>query len=350
MLRLPPTTLSLTITEVKDFERHLRFKKYLAKDDTFGQLAIRTKKDSTATQKSTESERDDADQANSETTPKDPKDYSINEVEESPRLLSYPPRRPPKSGGGSAESGSLNLAHTSPSGTPSSLNTPQPTGWGNLPMTLPPPFSREKRNVSDAQSLPSTHQSIQGQANRGDAGQEPPVTPPRRSSLRVAHTEIHSSSPPVRGRRRFVSSAVRFVESMIPSPRRGSTSPSPSSSTHASRPDSDSSVRETELGFRIYNDALSASSQPQTPRNLPEARHRSRLYGSYTAPHHCLTSASSHRSSIDRTMRDTTGSPSGLETPGFQGLYGGRENSEDSALFHEASRYRDEGFGEEEQG
>ncbi|KAI2468428.1 hypothetical protein F4781DRAFT_432403 [Annulohypoxylon bovei var. microspora] len=348
MLRLSPTTLSLTITEVKDFERHLRFKKYLAKEDTFGQLPIRTKKDSNAAQKSIESERGDVDQPSSEVVSKD---SSTTEVKESPRLLSCPPRRPPKSGGTSAKSGSLSLAQSSPSGTPSSLNTPShPPSWGNLPMTLPPPFSSEKRTVSDAQSLPSTHQSIQAQHRRGDVGQEPPATPPRRSSLRVARTEIHSSSPPLRGRRRFVSSAVRFMESMIPSPRRGSTSPSPSPSPHVSRPDSGSSAREGELGFRIYNDTLPASSQPQTPHNLPEARHRSRLYGSYTAPHPCPALASSYRSSVDRGTRDITGSLSGLETPGFQGLYGGRENSEDSALFHEASRFRGEGFGEEEQG
>ncbi|KAI0884512.1 uncharacterized protein GGS22DRAFT_200308 [Annulohypoxylon maeteangense] len=347
MLRLSPTTLSLTVTEVKDFERHLRFKKYLAKEDTFGQLVIRPKKDDNAAQKSTESERGHVDQTNSETAPND---SSVTDVKESSRLLSYPPRRPPKSGDVSAKSGSLSLAHSSPSRTPSSLNTPQPTGWGNLPMTLPPPFSKEKRTVSDAQSLPSTHQNIHGQSSHGDASQDPPMTPPRRSSLRLAHTEIHSSSPPVRGRMRFVSSAVRFMESMIPSPRRGSTSPSPLPSPHVHGPDSESPPRETELGFRIYNDALPASSQPQTPHNLPEARHRSRLYGSYTAPHHCLASVSSHRSSVDRAMGDTTGSPSGLETPGFQGLYGGRENGEDSTLFHEASRYRDEGFGEEERG
>ncbi|KAI1449326.1 hypothetical protein F5Y02DRAFT_413837 [Annulohypoxylon stygium] len=331
------------MTEVKDFERHLRFKKYLAKEDTFGQLPIRTKKDSTAAQKSTESERGDVGRTSSETAPKD---NSTTEVKESPRLLSCPPRRPPKSGGASAKSGSLNFLNSSPSRTPSSLSTPQPTGWGNLPMTLPPPFSSEKRTVSDAQSLPSAHQNNQGQPHRGDSNQEPPATPPRRSSLRVAHAEIHSSSPPLRGRRRFVSSAVRLMESMIPSPRRGSASPSSSPSQHVSRPDSDSSLREAELGFRIYNDAIPASSQPQTPHNLPEARHRSRLYGSYTAPHHCLTS---HRSSVDRPAGDTTSSPSGLETPGFQGLYGGRENSEDSALFQEASGYRDGGFGDEEE-
>src|SRR4051812_37712397 len=40
------------------------------------------------------------------------------------------------------------------------------------------------------------------------------------------------------------------------------------------------------MGFRIYDDSLPASSQPQTPQNLPESRHRSRLLGAHTAPVH----------------------------------------------------------------
>ncbi|KAI1097565.1 hypothetical protein F4804DRAFT_347072 [Jackrogersella minutella] len=346
MLRLAPTTLSLTMTEVKEVERHLRFKKYLAKEDAFGKLPIRAKKDDHTLQKSIESERSDMNHPISHAVSKD---LSIADNQEISRLLSCPPRRRPKTGDNSAESDSQNLLHSSPSGTPRSLNTPQPSGWGNLPMTLPPPFSTEKRSVSDAQSLPS---STQAQPRRSDASQEPPATPPRRSSLRVAYTEIHSASPPLRGRRRFVSSAVRFVESMMTSPRRGSTSPSP----QISRPDSGSSVREGDLGFtrplepgfRIYDDSLPASSQPQTPHNLPEARHRSRLYGSYTAPPPHLASRSTHRPSTDRGMREATSSPSGLETPGFRGLYGGLENSEDSTLFHEASRFREESIVGEE--
>ncbi|KPM41224.1 hypothetical protein AK830_g5370 [Neonectria ditissima] len=78
----------------------------------------------------------------------------------------------------------------------------------------------------------------------------------------------------------------------------------------------------------VYNDALSMRAQPQTPRHLPEARHQSRFDGSYTAP------VGGRRG---RTVRDLTsgvqarrgGSPSGLRTPGFQGLFGGRENAEE---------------------
>ncbi|KAH7040399.1 uncharacterized protein B0I36DRAFT_391253 [Microdochium trichocladiopsis] len=37
-------------------------------------------------------------------------------------------------------------------------------------------------------------------------------------------------------------------------------------------------------GFKIYNDALPAVQQPQTPQSLPEARHRSRIHDSAITP------------------------------------------------------------------
>ncbi|KAI0131449.1 hypothetical protein F4814DRAFT_406074 [Daldinia grandis] len=348
MLRLPPTTLSLTIAEVKEFERHLRFKKYLAKEDTLGKLPIRTKK-TIPIAKSSETEYNVLNQSTPELISKR---SSTTSVKESSKLLACPPR-PPKPGGDSIESSSQGVPSSSQSGTPSSSNLSHPMGWGNLPTTLPPPFSKEKRSVSDAQSLPSNSSSMQVKPRRDGSSQEPPETPPRRSSLRMAHTEVRSGSLSLRGRRRLVSSAVRFVESIVRSPGRSSPSPSP----HANSPEPASPGRRdelepisgAELGFRIYNDSLPASSQPQTPLNLPEARHQGRLHGAYTAPVPRVASLSAHRSNTVRGMGDTTSSPSGLETPGFRGLYSGRENTEDSTLFYEAPIFQEEGPVEGEQ-
>ncbi len=87
-------------------------------------------------------------------------------------------------------------------------------------------------------------------------------------------------------------------------------------------------------GIQVYNDALPASSQPQTPRNLPEARHRSRFLGAFTAPPPARgrSPASTTRSHRWRRLP----SPEGLSTPGFQGLYGGLENADDATLFEQA--------------
>lgn len=44
-----------------------------------------------------------------------------------------------------------------------------------------------------------------------------------------------------------------------------------------------------------------------------------------------------------RPQRRREGSPQGMGTPGYEGLYGGRENNDDIALFEEAARDRDDG-------
>ncbi|EWG52741.1 hypothetical protein FVEG_11386 [Fusarium verticillioides 7600] len=84
--------------------------------------------------------------------------------------------------------------------------------------------------------------------------------------------------------------------------------------------------------FPVYSDRLPVEEQPQTPRQLPEARHQSRFDGAYTAP----VRGRRVRVEIDdapmtarrrRAGRNT--SPVGLRTPGFQGLYGGSENADD---------------------
>lgn len=96
-------------------------------------------------------------------------------------------------------------------------------------------------------------------------------------------------------------------------------------------------------GFRVYDDSVSAISQPQTPQNLPEHRHRSMLLGMYTAP--AGTRDLQNIGILSRRRRaQRSPSPSGLQSPGFRGLYGGVENSDDSALFEQAER-RLEGTG-----
>ncbi|KAK6954891.1 hypothetical protein Daesc_002519 [Daldinia eschscholtzii] len=243
------------MSEVKEFERHLRFKKYLAKEDSLGKLPIRTKR-AVLVAESFESEYDDVNQSTPEPAPKGSSDTPVKEKS---KLLACPSQRPLKLSGDSIESSSQGIPSSSQSGTPT----------------------------------------------------------------------------------------VRFVESIVRSPNRNlSSNPSPraasSEPVSPARGDELESSSGTELGFRIYDDSLPASSQPQTPLNLPEARHQSRLHGSYTAPLPRAASRSVYRSSIGHGLRDTANSPSDLEAPGFRGLYGGRENSEDSTLFYDASTFQEE--------
>lgn len=99
---------------------------------------------------------------------------------------------------------------------------------------------------------------------------------------------------------------------------------------------------------RVYNDDMTASSQPQTPHHLPDARHRSRFHPSYTAPAvrfahiqaspRSVDSVRARRATLAAGSRSRSDSPAGLDTPGFEGLYGGQENTDEQVLFNRAAR------------
>lgn len=93
--------------------------------------------------------------------------------------------------------------------------------------------------------------------------------------------------------------------------------------------------------MRVYDDLLSPTRQPQTPEQLPESQHQSRLLGSYTAPTSRLRSSQAlgrTPATARRLRHRRVPSPVGMRTPGFEGLYGGHENEDDVALFDEASQ------------
>ncbi|KAF5715260.1 hypothetical protein FMUND_6980 [Fusarium mundagurra] len=84
--------------------------------------------------------------------------------------------------------------------------------------------------------------------------------------------------------------------------------------------------------FPVYSDRLPVEEQPQTPRQLPEARHQSRLDGAYTAPvrrRRVRVEIDDAPVTVRRRRAGRNTSPVGLRTPGFQGLYGGSENADD---------------------
>lgn len=84
----------------------------------------------------------------------------------------------------------------------------------------------------------------------------------------------------------------------------------------------------------VYDDSIMATIQPQTPLNLPEARHQSQLRGFYTAPGGIhLSQRARSPAPTRRRRRAWMEDPAGLDHPGVVGLYGGIENTDELALY-----------------
>jgi hypothetical protein len=143
------------------------------------------------------------------------------------------------------------------------------------------------------------------------------------------------------------------------SPATGRSPHPPPSSTasrgHSRNSSSDAAPITPMRTYKVYNDALPRSSQPQTPAYLPEARHRSRFHPSYTAPvrharpqRNRIDDGSGEGPSLERVQQLSTplrrgvgrsASPTGLSHGGFMGLYGGRENGSEEHTWAEGVRF-----------
>ncbi|PQE07631.1 hypothetical protein CJF30_00007395 [Rutstroemia sp. NJR-2017a BBW] len=249
------------------------------------------------------------------------------------------------------------------------------TGSPQLP--LPPPFSTVSRSVSRAGSLPSSPQSDKFPETspiRSPSESLPRRAPnPTTSSPASPGTREHdlaSTSSPSSGDRRkrttIVQAAVRIMSGYrarsplhrSPPTTRPSPPPSPSPQRRTQRRPTPrknsvpvSRAYTPSRNYAVYNDSLPASSQPQTPAHLPEARHQSRYHPSYTAP----TTRSMARTrglftDGNQTSRGTPSQPSdtlergtspvGLTDDGFRGLYGGRENGDEERTWIDGVRAR----------
>ena len=255
-------------------------------------------------------------------------------------------------------------------------------------LPLPPPFSTRSRRVSDAMpsASPVIHPTelddsdVESESNTFEHPQTSPVN--RSPELIVfdmhagngsrSSIQTRDGSSPVNRSSRADDSAARPRSSTLIHPggssidsaarltdfRRSSAarivsyyrppSPSPSRAASSPRVQSIQSRHSRTPHLAIYNDSLPPHTQPQTPAHLHEARHRSRYHPSYTAPvtRYSGIFASNynglplHRSPAPTTpSRRPRVSPVGLQSAGFQGLYGGRENGDDQQSWVDGVRF-----------
>ncbi|KAH8677726.1 hypothetical protein BX600DRAFT_450580 [Xylariales sp. PMI_506] len=354
MLRYSTTTISLTMEELHEFERHRRFMRYLAMEDARSQ-AKTVNKGSTAHEVAPSDALDAKSDPvlqkfNNIFSPSSSGILQALEDPQTPKLLSIRPRRPPEQNKPDAI-----CSQEKPSASQSSLKYSKvQSHWSPayLPLpTLPLPFSQGIRKVSHEHCLPSQLVQSQPQTPRGERIDDP-TTRIRRPSQSDSTTSPTKS--PVGSQSavclsllinlscQFSSSALSIMSSSsrTPEPRnlRPRDSASSTDTNGARAPIAEIPLMDSRPQLRVYNDALPTSTQPQTPQNVPEARHQSRLRGSYTAPPTRAERQSASLSNTTGGRRGVVRSPPGLTTPGFRGLYGGVENSDDTDLYREGRR------------
>jgi hypothetical protein len=104
-------------------------------------------------------------------------------------------------------------------------------------------------------------------------------------------------------------------------------------------------VPATPSRLRVYNDSLPAATQPRTPHHLPEARHQSRLNGAFTVPirrAHPVSTPLSDTPAVARQRRQQererrAASPPWLHRDRYGGLQGGIENADASIMYERSS-------------
>ncbi|KAI5456275.1 hypothetical protein BGZ63DRAFT_90029 [Mariannaea sp. PMI_226] len=194
---------------------------------------------------------------------------------------------------------------------------------------------------SSASEITSAHDALEGWPNNSEHGSLPPSlqVPLRVRSVQHLYEDgsisslnsTTTTSSPIRARVRSQSHASESL-SLTGLSQLGLGASSLSREASNTNETAGTSDPTPSRSLAVYNDEVARTAQPQTPRHLPEARHQSQIDGYFTAPvggHRERTVAARPITHMRRGLTRFVISPVGLRTSGYQGLFGGAENTGD---------------------
>ncbi|KAJ4269741.1 hypothetical protein NW762_001409 [Fusarium torreyae] len=317
MFRLQPTTITITTPELNDAERRSRYRTHLInRQRSSRRYACLTPSEQIVTLQDALNTRVVTPSTHSSSGPNTPHSTEQDELEDEEEPLSPEPL-PDHEADTSSElllgADADHSANTTAQGSRSQhwrlVLRPQPGRHDNAITRSGPLPIRTRFNIP-------IYESPEQDADERRPTQSPPTSD--------TGTLTQPDTPPYDSEEESITEQSWSIGERVTLPRdeEGTTSAIAE----------ESNITPSRRHVPVYSDRVPLDEQPQTPRQLPEARHQSRFDGAYTAPvrgRRTRVEIDDAPVTVRRRRAGRNISPVGLRTPGFRGLYGGSENADD---------------------